>query len=70
VNLYLHVFEWPKERQLIIPQLENKPLSAFALANGKSLPISGKSGEWKIHLPGRALDPIASVIRINLSSDL
>jgi alpha-L-fucosidase len=70
VNLYLHVFEWPKERQLIIPQLENKPLSAFALANGKSLPISGKSGKWKIQLPERALDPIASVIRINLSSDL
>lgn len=69
-RLYFHVFEWPKDRQLTIPQLTNKPVSATALANGLSLPVSGEEGAWKIQLPAQAFDPIASVIRVDLAGKL
>lgn len=39
--LYLHVFDWPNNGKLIVPGLENKIVSAFALNDRrkKKLPI-------------------------------
>jgi alpha-L-fucosidase len=45
--LYLHIFDWPKDGELIIPKVENKIVRAYALGDKeiKSLPVKKTSIE-------------------------
>ncbi|MEP6725962.1 MAG: alpha-L-fucosidase, partial [Bacteroidota bacterium] len=64
--LYFSVFEWPKEGKLVIPGLQNKVVSASLLAGNAKLK-TGKTTEGTIvNLPSNALDPIATVIKIEV----
>jgi alpha-L-fucosidase len=65
-TLYLSVFDWPKDGKLSIPGLTNVVLSARFLANGKSLKAESAKDATIITVPERALDPIATVIKLDV----
>jgi alpha-L-fucosidase len=65
-TLYLSVFDWPKDRKLSIPGLKNEVLSARFLANGKSLKAESANDATIITVSEKALDPIATVIELNV----
>jgi alpha-L-fucosidase len=65
-NLYLSVFDWPKDGILTIPRLKNKVVSAKLMATGASLKTSSVSNNVNISLPATAPDAIASVIKLEV----
>jgi alpha-L-fucosidase len=63
-NLYLHVFDWPKDGKLVVP-FSNKINKAWLLADPKtSLKISVGQNKSTIQLPSYAPDKIASVVAV------
>jgi len=65
-TLYAHIFDWPADGKLVIPQLESAQ-SAYALvAPGEELTIESGEGGTTVSLPANAPDTIASVIAINM----
>jgi alpha-L-fucosidase len=64
--LYLSVFEWPKDGKLLVPGLTNDVISARLLANGKSLKTQAAKDALIISIPDKQLDPIATVIKIEV----
>jgi alpha-L-fucosidase len=65
-TLYLHVFDWPKDGQLVVPGLKSPVVSASLLASGKSLPVSTRDSVTTITLPATAPDPSSSTIVLQL----
>lgn len=65
-NLYLTVFDWPKDGILTVPGLKNKVVSAKLMATGASLKTSSVSNNMNISLPAAAPDAIASVIKLEV----
>ncbi|MGY4385814.1 alpha-L-fucosidase [Pedobacter sp. UYP24] len=62
--LYLHVFNWPKDRKLLLPGLSNALSSAQLLAGGKSLLFKKEDNNVVINVPQNAPDENATVIKI------
>jgi alpha-L-fucosidase len=65
-TLYFSVFEWPKDGKLSIPGLKNEIVSAKLLANGKVLKTEKKDEGLVISVPEKAIDPIATVIKVEV----
>jgi alpha-L-fucosidase len=66
-RLYLHVFNWPADGRLVISSLTNEALAARLLAKpGESLKVTSEAGQLRIALPAQALDPIATVIALDV----
>ena len=62
-KIYLHVFDWPGDGKLQIPALGKPVRRAYLLASPKSaLSVVEDKGQLTIQLPGKSLDPIATVI--------
>jgi alpha-L-fucosidase len=69
-SLYLEVFHWPKDGNLKIPGLRNKVISARMLADATSLAAKPTDAGQEIHLPAKAPDTVATVIRLLLEGPL
>jgi alpha-L-fucosidase len=69
-KVYLHVFEWPKDGKLAVPALDGQVKRAYLLADRKTtLEVSpGDAGGRAVTLPGRAPDPIASVVVLEVAA--
>ncbi|HEY1114820.1 MAG TPA: alpha-L-fucosidase [Chitinophagaceae bacterium] len=65
-TLYLSVFDWPTDGQLLLPGLKNEITGAELLANGKALPTRKSANGWIVEVPEKALDPVATVIRLEI----
>jgi alpha-L-fucosidase len=65
-TLYLSVFEWPKDGKLSISGLTNEVTTANLLATGKKLKITKKANGFVITIPETAVDPIATVIKVEV----
>jgi|GEM_PF-106498 len=66
-TLYLHVFNWPKDEQLVVPGLTNKVRSARLLADpGHLLDVTRSQSDVIVALPDKAPDPVASVVAVEL----
>ena len=65
---YLHVFNWPKDGQLVLPKSQMTPGRAHMMSDpGKSaLTILNDNGQLVIKLPDAAPDPVATVIAIEM----
>jgi alpha-L-fucosidase len=61
-TIYVHVFDWPKDGRLLVPELHNGPASAYLLDGGKRLKTQLDSDGLVVYLPKTAPDTIASVI--------
>ncbi len=68
-NLYLHVFEWPKNRQLRVPGLKNPVFSARLLGDPNAvIGIKKENDDVLLTLPKDAPNDVASVIALKLDS--
>jgi len=68
--LYLHVFEWPDNQNLIVPGLKSNVKSGKILATGEKLHLQETPDGITIDLPPDAPDPINSVIVLEIEGDL
>ncbi|MCK5805244.1 MAG: alpha-L-fucosidase [Lentisphaeria bacterium] len=64
--LYLHIFDWPGDLQLRLPNLKNKVKAAWMLDSGASLTARRSGADWIITLPDAAPDTVASVVAVEL----
>jgi alpha-L-fucosidase len=72
-TLYLHVFDWPADRELIVGGLKSEPTSSDLLANDGNVKLSfERRGEKDliIRLPERAPSPDDSVIKLQFAVDI
>jgi alpha-L-fucosidase len=60
--LYLHVFDWPENGILKVPDLKNKVRKAYFLSDRGKLSISRDNGEIKIKVPDDGPDSPDTVI--------
>ncbi|MCX6247922.1 MAG: alpha-L-fucosidase [Bacteroidetes bacterium] len=72
VRLYLHVFNWPQNGEIILPGLLNKPSKAFLLADAGKAPLAvgRKDDALVISVPRQAPDEVNTVIVLDLSGKL
>jgi alpha-L-fucosidase len=69
-TLYLHVFDWPKDGKLVVPGLRNKVQRASLLATGTKLKAKSGGDGVTISVPAEALDPIATVVVLDVKGKL
>jgi alpha-L-fucosidase len=66
--LYLHVFDWPADGKLVVPELGNEPASAHLLVRPKGELIARQEGgRVVIDVPPTAIDPIDTVVVLELA---
>jgi alpha-L-fucosidase len=68
--LYLSVFNWPVNRQIIIPEVKSPIKSAVLLAGKSKLKTNGSKDGLVVYLPENASDTIATVIKLELKDKL
>ncbi len=71
-TLYLHVFQWPSDGQLLVPGLRNKVAGAYLLADAgkKALTTEAVESGVCVQVPAAAPDPICSVVALQVAGDL
>lgn len=69
-TLYLSVFDWPEDGKLTLPGLKNEVISASLLANNSKIKTQASSSGLLLQLPSKALDPLATVIKIQLKGSI
>ena len=70
VTLYLHVFDWPKRGKLLVPGLQSPVKSCRYLANGWPMKTYQNDEGVIVSLPGKALDPIDTVVVLEVKAPL
>ena len=65
-TLYLHVFDWPADGQLLVPGLINQPGLAKLLVGGKELAAKKTKEGVVLELPQPAPDEISSTIALTI----
>jgi alpha-L-fucosidase len=67
-RIYLHVFDWPKERRIVLPGLGNEIGRAYLLARpGESLAAKREGPDAWIALPATMPDPIDTVVVLEVA---
>jgi alpha-L-fucosidase len=69
-RLYVHVFDWPADRRIVLPGLKTAIVRAYPLgepAAALTVHAAESGADPAIDLPPRALDPCASVIVVDLA---
>ena len=69
-TLYLHVFDWPKERELLVPGLKNAIRRAYLLADHTPLEARRQDADAIVSLPAASPDPINSVVVLKVDGAL
>ena len=68
-RLYLHLFDWPEDLQLLVP-VENEAIQCFSLADaGKAFEVTQGEKGLIVHLSGEAPNEIASVIVLDIKGN-
>ena len=69
-TLYLHVFNWPEDGNLLVPGLKNAVESASLLAGGGKLDAIAGDGGVIIKVPATAPDKISSTVVLKVKGTL
>jgi len=69
-NLYLHVFNWPKDGKLEVPGLKNAVEQASLLAGGGKLETVASEDGVTVQLPENATDPYVSVVVLSVTGEV
>ncbi|HMO84598.1 MAG TPA: alpha-L-fucosidase, partial [Lacipirellulaceae bacterium] len=69
-TLYLHVLQWPADGRLVLPTIPGAIRAASLLANGEALAAMVDGDRWTIAVPREPLDPIDTVIKVELDAPL
>lgn len=67
-TLFLHVFDWPTDGQLVVPGVRDAVVSATLLATGRALSATSHAGGVTISVPATSPDPISSTIVLKLKT--
>ena len=65
-RLYFHVFDWPKNGQLVLVGLANTPVKAFLLAGNQPRQFTTGNHGVTITLPAESPDQIATVVALDI----
>jgi alpha-L-fucosidase len=65
-TLYLHVFDWPNDGELLVPGLKNKAKSVTLLAGSRKLAAKNGEDGVTISLPASAPDRISSTLVLQI----
>jgi alpha-L-fucosidase len=68
--LYLHVFDWPTDGELLVPGLKNDIRRAYLLADQTPLEARRQDADVIISLPAAPSDPINSVVVLKVDGAL
>ncbi len=69
-RLYLHVFDWPADGRLVVPELGNEPVRAYLLARPEpALSAAQENGSVAITVPAEPLDPIDTVVVLEVEGE-
>lgn len=68
-TLYLEIFDWPQNGQLLVPGLTNEVLSASLLDGGKVLATTASADGIKVAVPSNAPDEICSVVALRVKGE-
>ena len=71
-TLYLHVFDWPANGELLVPGLKNKAEKAWVLADAKKKSLKTRATEngLLITLPKTAPDAVSSTVVVQVKGEL
>ncbi len=69
-TLYLHIWDWPEDGKLLLPTLQEEPISGRILTNGKKVQSNATPEGVVVSLPGKATDPIISVVALEFNGPL
>jgi alpha-L-fucosidase len=69
-TLYLHVWDWPQDGKLLLPTLKEAPVSGRLLAGGQKVKARATEDGVVVDLPGKATDPIISVVVLEFERPL
>jgi len=67
-RFYLHVFNWPADRRLVVPGLLNKARQAYLLADAAktALPVTREEDALVVEVPWIAPQPFSSVVVLDV----
>lgn len=65
-QLYLQIFDWPKDGRLVVPGIGNKPVAAHLLAGGREVRIRREGSDLAIEVGPKPSDPICSVVLLTI----
>ncbi len=67
-TLYLHVFDWPTDRQLVVPALLTEPARAYLLSDAEQKPLTIRRSGFNvlIEVPAQPPDGVNSVVALEL----
>jgi alpha-L-fucosidase len=68
--LYMHVFDWPKDGELIVPGLRSEVSKAYYLAGGKKVTAEEHEDGVLLKVAGQAPDAIDTVIVLEIEGEL
>ena len=66
-KLYLHIFNWPANAELRLPELRSKVVKAYLLTDHNELKFSQAADGLVVSLPAEAPDKIASVVCLEIA---
>lgn len=69
-TLYLHVFDWPANGELVVPGLRNQVESASMLVGGAKVASKAVDGNVVLTVPKTAPDAISSTLVLKVKGDL
>jgi alpha-L-fucosidase len=69
-TLYLHVWDWPANGELLLPTLQTKPSSARILATGKRASTKLANDGLHVRLRGEAPDADVSIVKLTFKKPL
>ena len=64
-SLFVHIWEWPSDRQLLLPTVKEVPTQGKLLANGTAIPAKSTPEGLLLQLPETAPDADVSVLRLD-----
>jgi alpha-L-fucosidase len=65
-RLYLHIFDWPRDGNLVVPVASGSGARAKLVAGGRSLAVQASGQQTTIVVGDKAPDPIATVVQLDL----
>lgn len=65
-TLYLSVFDWPVNKQILLPGLKNKVIAGKLLETGSRVNTRATQNGLEVFLPAEAPDKIATVIKLEV----
>jgi alpha-L-fucosidase len=66
-TLFLHVWDWPADGKLLLPDIQQSPSAGRVLATGTAVVATASAAGLVVTLPGAAPDPDVSVVALEFA---